>query len=99
MKDPTLGGLLPPLSDSTKSQMRNWIDRDVEYAASLETQKKDMSARMQTWRATLKPAWWEHDTRLPKARREPGLDLVWPVDKRRERMTKRKHGKGMAYKL
>jgi hypothetical protein len=99
MKDPTLGGAIQPLSDRTKNQMRTWIDRDIDYASAWDVQRKQMSERMQEWRATQQPAWWEHDKRMPKARPATGLDLIWPVDKNNQRDKKRMNGKHMALRL
>lgn len=99
MKDPTLDGAILPLSDRIKSQMRTWMDRDIDYASAWEVQRKEMGERMQQWRVAQKPAWWEHDKRLPKARRPMGLDLIWPVDKNNQRDKKRMNGKHMALRL
>lgn len=97
--DSTCGGLIPPMTDRTIENLRVWMDRDVEYATDLECQHKNMAERLTRRRMERGPAWWEYDKRLQRARRPGGLDLIWPVDKVRERAEKRKNGKKMAIRF
>lgn len=98
-EDPTYGGRLPVLSEREKKNIRQWVDKDVEYGAVVDDHRAAMDARMTKWKATQTPRWWEHDRRLPRGLHPSGLDLIWPVDKAKKRENVRMHKRKMAHRL
>ena len=89
-EDPTFGGVLPVLTDEQLYQYRAWLDKDVEYARTLELQRARSANMVAEWLdKDVRPAWWQVDVRGDRPKITERMSIVWPIEKKSARANKR----------
>ncbi|KAJ9119163.1 hypothetical protein QFC22_003655 [Naganishia vaughanmartiniae] len=89
-EDSTFGGALPLLTDEQLYQYRAWLDKDIEYARTLESQRARSANMVAEWLdKDVQPAWWQMDVRGERPALSERMSIIWPIEKKSARANKR----------
>lgn len=85
--DPTFSGALPTLTPTEVTDVRRWIDTDLAYLGNFEARKKQVQGKMMNWakESDMGTPWWMVRKGESQSTTGPGIKVIWPDEKARER--------------
>jgi hypothetical protein len=69
------------------TDVRRWIDTDLAYLGNFEARKKQVQGKMMNWakESDMGTPWWMVRKGESQSTTGPGIKVIWPDEKARER--------------